>query len=198
MQTPQTPELDSSGGNIQTWLSFALIMTLLFGVVYPVATTLLGQALFPFQATGSILLDSRGSSLIGQSFSAAKYFIPRPSSAGAGYDPTSASGSNVAVSNPALRERAVASAQAIAAREGVALDQIPTDLITASGSGLDPHISVAAAKLQVARVAKARGVLESVVLQELQKQTEQPFLGVFGLARVNVLQLNVALDSVAR
>jgi potassium-transporting ATPase KdpC subunit len=191
------PELDSRGGNIGTWLGFALVTTILFGVVYPVLTTLLGQAIFPFQARGSLLEKNGvvlGSSLIGQSFSGAKYFIGRPSSAGKGYDPTSASGSNLAVSNPALRERATATAQEIAAREGLPLKQIPMDLIAASGSGLDPHISNAAAEIQVARVAKSRGIPEDAVRQLVQQQTEQPLWGVFGLARVNVLQLNLALD----
>ena len=191
---PQTPELDSSGGNPITWLSFTLIMTLLFGLVYPVGTTLLGQALFPFQATGSILPDNRGSSLIGQLFSGPQYFIGRPSSAGAGYDPTSASGSNLAVSNPALRQRAQNTAKEIAARENVSSSAIPVDLIAASGSGLDPHISLAAAELQIARVAKARAITLKAVREAVQLQTEQPLLGVFGLARVNVLQLNLALD----
>ncbi len=192
------PELDSRGGNIGTWLGFALIMTVLFGVLYPVLTTLLGQTIFPFQARGSLLENNGavvGSSLIGQSFSGATYFIGRPSNAGKGYDPTSASGSNLSVSNPALRERAIATAQEIAAREGVVTSQIPADLITASGSGLDPHISVAAAEIQVARVAKARGTSEDLVRQAVKKQTEQPLWGVFGLARVNVLKLNLELQN---
>ncbi len=192
------PELDSRGGNIGTWLGFTIIMTIFFGLVYPVLTTLLGQALFPFQARGSLLEKNGtvlGSSLIGQTFSGAKYFIGRPSNAGKGYDPTSASGSNLAVSNPALRERATATAQEIAAREGVVISQIPMDLITASGSGLDPHISLAAAEIQVARVAKARGISQDLVRQAVQKQTEQPLWGVFGLARVNVLKLNLELDA---
>jgi potassium-transporting ATPase KdpC subunit len=196
MKTPE-PELDTRGGSIGTWLGFALIMTILFGVIYPVLTTLLGQTIFPFQARGSLLERNGtvvGSSLIGQSFSGAQYFIGRPSNAGKGYDPTSASGSNLAVSNPALRKRAEATAQAIAVREGITLEQIPVDLIAASGSGLDPHISVAAAEIQVARVAKARGITEDAVREAIQQQTEQPLWSVFGLARVNVLQLNLALD----
>lgn len=191
------PELDSRGGNIMTWLGFAFVMMILFGLVYPVLTTLLGQALFPLQARGSLLEKNGtvvGSSLIGQTFSGAKYFIGRPSNAGKGYDPTSASGSNLAISNPALRERATATAQEIAAREGIQLEQIPADLITASGSGLDPHISTAAAEIQITRVAKARGISQNLVRQAVQKQTEQPLWGVFGLARVNVLKLNLELD----
>lgn len=189
--------LDSSGGNPMTWLSFALVTTVLFGLVYPTLTTLLGQTLFPNQARGSLIeRDGKtiGSSLIGQSFSGEKYFIGRPSNAGKGYDPTSASGSNLAASNPALRERIAASAKDIAAREGIASDQIPTDLLTSSGSGLDPDISLAAAELQVARIAKARGISEATLRKTIRSQTEQPFLGVFGQARVNVLRLNVLLE----
>ncbi len=191
------PPLDTRGGHFGTWLSFAVLMTLLFGLVYPVLTTLLGQALFPFQASGSLLEKNGsviGSSLIGQSFSGAKYFIGRPSSAGKGYDPTSASGSNLAPSNPALLERAAKTSAEIVAREGVGALQIPVDLVAASGSGLDPHISLAAAEIQIARVAKARGIAENLVRQAVQAQTEQPLFGVFGLAQVNVLQLNLTLD----
>ena len=189
--------LDSSGGNPMTWLSFALVTTVLFGLVYPTLTTLLGQTLFPNQARGSLIERNGktiGSSLIGQSFSGEKYFIGRPSNAGKGYDPTSASGSNLAASNPALRERIAASAKDIAAREGIASDQIPTDLLTSSGSGLDPDISLAAAELQVTRIAKARGISEATLRETIRSQTEQPFLGVFGQARVNVLRLNVLLE----
>ena len=189
--------LDSSGGNPITWLSFALITTLLFGLVYPILTTLLGQTLFPNQARGSLIERNGktiGSGLIGQSFSGAKYFIGRPSNAGKGYDPTSASGSNLAASNPALRERIAATAEDIAAREGIGSNQIPTDLLASSGSGLDPDISLAAAELQVARIAKARGISEATLREAIRSQTEQPFLGVFGQARVNVLKLNAVLE----
>ncbi len=191
------PDLDSSGGGPLTWLIFTVVMIGLFGLVYPLVTTLIGQALFPVQATGSLITRNGtivGSSLIGQSFSGEKYFIGRPSAAGNGYDPTSASGSNAAPSNPALVERATATAQEIAAREGVPETQIPVDLIAASGSGLDPHISPAAADLQVPRVARARGVGEAAVRAAIARHTEQPTLGVLGQARVNVLELNLDLD----
>jgi potassium-transporting ATPase KdpC subunit len=191
------PDLDSSGGGPLTWLIFTVVMIALFGLVYPVVTTLIGQALFPVQATGSLITRNGavvGSSLIGQSFSGAKYFVGRPSAAGNGYDPTSASGSNAAPSNLALVERATATAKGIAAREGVPETQIPVDLIAASGSGLDPHISPAAAELQAARVARTRGLTVDAVRAAIARHTEQPTLGVLGQARVNVLELNLDLD----
>ena len=103
-------------------------------------------------------------------------------------------GSNLAASNPALRERIAATAKDIAAREGMGSDQIPTDLLASSGSGLDPDISLAAAELQVARITKVRGVSEATLREAIRSQTEQPFLGVFGQARVNVLKLNAVLE----
>ena len=199
MQTQKTHdlELDSSGGNPITWLSFAGLFIVFCGLLYPLVTTLLGQAIFPFQARGSLLERGGtvvGSSLIGQSFSGAGFFIGRPSSAGKGYDPTSASGSNLAASNPALLERATATAKEIAAREGVSLEQIPVDLIAASGGGLDPHISPAAAEIQIARVARARGLTVDAVGALVQRHTQAPVFGVLGQARVNVLELNLDLQ----
>ena len=201
MQTNQSTthdlELDSSGGNPITWLSFAALFIVLCGLLYPLVTTLLGQVLFPFQARGSLLERDGtvvGSRLIGQSFSGAGFFIGRPSSAGKGYDPTSASGSNLAASNPALVERATATAKGIAAREGVSLEQIPVDLIAASGGGLDPHISPASAELQVARVARARNTTADAIRALVQKHTEAPTFGILGQARVNVLELNLELQ----
>ncbi len=192
------PDLEptSSGGRPITWLAFTLFSVVLFGLLYTAITTLIGQTLFPAQARGSLLERDGtviGSSLIGQTFTGERYFIGRPSSAGRGFDPTSASGSNLASSNPALRTRAEATAQEIAARENVALEQIPVDLIAASGSGLDPHIS-AAAELQVPRVARARGISEDEVRQAVQRSAEAPSLGFLGQPRVNVVLLNLSLD----
>ena len=190
-------ELDSSGGNPLTWLSFAALFIVFCGLLYPLVTTLLGQALFPFQARGSLLERNGtvvGSSFVAQSFSGAGFFIGRPSSAGKGYDPTSASGSNLAASNPALLERATATAKEIAAREGVNVDAIPVDLIAASGSGLDPHISPASAEIQVARVARVRGLTVDAVRALVQRHTQAPVFGVLGQARVNVLELNLDLQ----
>jgi potassium-transporting ATPase KdpC subunit len=191
------PDLDSSGGNILTWLSFALIMTLIFGLLYPAVTTLLGQTIFPSQARGSLIKKNGvivGSSLIGQTFSGSQYFIGRPSSAGNGYDPTSASGSNAAPSNPALIKRIATSAKDIAAREGVTPNDIPADLISSSGSGLDPDISPKAAEIQVARVARARGMSEAAVRETVARHTQPATFGVLGQSRVNVLELNLDLD----
>ena len=191
-------ELDSSGGNPITWLSFAALFIVLCGLLYPLVTTLLAQTIFPFQAKGSLLERGGtvvGSSMVGQSFSGAGYFIGRPSSAGKGYDPTSASGSNLAASNPALRERATATAKEIAARESVTVEQIPVDLIAASGSDLDPHISPAAAELQVARVARTRGLTVDAIRVLAQKHTAAPTFGFLGQARVNVLELNLELGN---
>lgn len=196
--TPNKPltDLDTSGGHALHWLRFTLVFLVLAGLVYPVATTLLGGALFPRQANGSLIERGGrvvGSSLVGQPFRGEQYFVGRPSAAGAGYDPTSASGSNLAPSNPALRERVEADSAVIARREGVRPDRIPADLLAASGSGLDPHISPAAAELQVARVAEVRGVPEARVRELVAEHTERGPLDL-GRPGVNVLRLNLALD----
>lgn len=182
-----------------SWLRFALVWLVLGGFVYPLVTTLTAGALFPQQAQGSLTLRGGqvvGSALVGQTFTGDEYFSGRPSAAGAGYDPVNASGSNLAPSNPALRERAQATAQEIAAREGVRVGQLPADLLTASGSGLDPHVSPAGAELQVARVARARGLSEARVRGLVAANTERGPLGL-GQPGVNVLRLNLALDDLA-
>ena len=168
---------------------------MLAGGLYPVVTTLISGAIFPAQANGSLITQNGkvvGSSLIGQPFSGEQYFIGRPSAAGNGYDPTAASGSNLAGSNPALRQRVQADSQAIAKREGVTPAQIPADLVTASGSGLDPHISPEGAAIQVGRVARARNLSVAQVRQAVAAATEPA--GLIGQERVNVLRLNLALD----
>jgi K+-transporting ATPase ATPase C chain len=182
-----------------SWLRFALTWLVLGGLAYPLVTTLTAGALFPRQAHGSLIERGGqvvGSALVGQAFTGDTYFSGRPSAAGAGYDPVNASGSNLAPSNPALRERTQATAQAIAAREGVPLGQIPADLLTASGSGLDPHISPAGAAVQAARVARARGLSEARVRDLIAVNTERGPLGL-GQPGVNVLRLNLALDNLA-
>ena len=191
------PNLDSRGGNPLTWISFAILTFVLAGLLYPALTTLIAGAIFPNQANGSLITVNGkvvGSTLIGQPFSGERYFIGRPSAAGNGYDPTSASGSNLGVSNPALRERVQADSAAIAGRENVSADQIPADLVTASGSGLDPQISPAGAALQVARVARARGLSAEKVRELVSAATEKGVLGL-GQPGVNVLKLNLALDA---
>ncbi len=175
-------------------LRFAVVLMLVFGLAYPLVVTVLAGALFPRQANGSLITRDGtvvGSRLVGQAFSGPQYFIGRPSAAGAGYDPTSASGSNLAPSNPDLNKRVRADAAAIAAREGVPESSIPVDLVTASGSGLDPDISPEGAALQVRRVARARGLSEDVVRAAVERHTAG---GLLGPQRVNVLELNLDLD----
>ncbi|UYG01220.1 potassium-transporting ATPase subunit KdpC [Halomonas sp. GD1P12] len=175
-------------------LRFLAVMAVLLGLAYPLATTAVGGWLFPEQAGGSLLRDASGrvigSRLVAQTFVGNEYFIGRPSAAG--NDAASVSGSNLAPSNVALRERAEADAQAIALREGVSVDQIPVDLITASGSGVDPHISPEAARLQVARVAQARQIDEASVTALLEPALENT--GWLGAPMINVLRLNASLD----
>ncbi|WP_434030471.1 potassium-transporting ATPase subunit KdpC [[Pseudomonas] boreopolis] len=178
-------------------LAMALVILLGFGLAYSLVATGIAGAAFPRQATGSLIeRDGRvvGSALVAQPFADAKYFQPRPSAAK--YDPMSAAGSNQARSNPELVQRIADTRKAVAARDGVAEAEVATDLLTQSGSGLDPHISVAAARQQVARVARARGWPEARVRALLDAQAEQRQFGVLGQPRVNVLALNLALDAV--
>ena len=170
------------------------LFTLLTGIVYPLAMTGIGQAAFNSQANGSPVVRDGvvvGSSLIGQQFIRPEYFWGRPSAAGKGYDARSSSGSNLGPSSQALADRIKADAE----RYGVPASDIPPDLLTASGSGLDPHISPAAARFQLARVAKARGLPDDVVSGLIDAHVETPSLGVIGEERVNVLELNLALDA---
>jgi len=183
--------------NLLPALRFSLLFLLVCGLVYPAVTTLVSGALFPHQARGSLITQNGqnvGSSLVGQTFSGQEYLIGRPSAAGAGYDPTSLSGSNLATSNPALRTRLEASSKEIAAREGISANQIPPELLAASGSGIDPHISPRSAQIQVARIARARKISPDSVQQIIAQHTEGQTLGL-GQARVNVLAVNLALDA---
>ena len=181
------------------WPAIALLLalTIVTGFLYPLVVTAVAQVAFPNQANGSFIAtaDGRtiGSSLIGQAFRQPKYFWSRPSAAGAnGYDANASAGSNLGPTNQKLVERVTAAVDALKAANGD--KPIPVDLVTTSGSGLDPDISPAAAEYQVARVAAARGMSETDVRAAVTRHTEQPLLGFLGQPRVNVLLLNLDLD----
>jgi len=177
-----------------------LVLTLVLGVAYTLLVTGIGQLLLPWQANGSPLPDDRGSSLIGQSFTdddgeaLPEYFQSRPSAAGEGYDGAGSSGSNLGPENTDLVAAIAERKAAIAEREGVDPSQVPADAVTASGSGLDPHISVAYALLQVPRVAEARGLSAQEVRDLVESRIQGRDLGFLGAERINVAELNLALD----
>lgn len=178
-----------------------LVLSLLTGIVYPLIVTGLGQVLFPRQAEGSLIVrDGRrvGSGLIGQPFDRPEYFWTRPSATGAvPYDAAASSGSNLGPTNPALLDAVRRRIATLRAADPGNSSPIPVDLVTASGSGLDPHISPAAAAYQIDRVARERHLDSGRVAALVARATEPRTWRVLGEPRVNVLQLNVALDSVA-
>jgi K+-transporting ATPase ATPase C chain len=182
--------------HIRPALVLLAVFTLVTGLLYPLAITGIGQSLFPRQAGGSLIeQDGKviGSSLIAQSFTQPQYFQPRPSAAGKdGYDATSSSGSNLAPTAKALVERVAGDTESYKGRDGSA--PVPVDAVTASGSGLDPHISPANAARQLPRVAEARGLTIADVQALVEAHTERPWLGFLGQPGVNVLTLNMALD----
>ena len=175
------------------------LFTLVLGLAYPLAITGFAQGVFPVQANGSLVRGAdgvvQGSSLIGQPFAEARYLHPRPSAAGDGYNAAGSSGSNLGPLNPDLAARVAADADAI--RVGTGATAIPADAVTASGSGLDPDISPAYARLQAARVATARGLTVEQVQRVIDDHTQGPLLGFIGQPRVNVLMTNRALDALA-
>ena len=179
-------------------LLMLVLMTVITGVAYPLAVTGVAQAAFHRKANGSLLkVDGKvvGSALIGQTFADVKYFHSRPSAAGAGYDGTSSSGSNLGPTNPALLDAVKQRVADYRKENGLSVEvPVPADAVTASGSGLDPQISVANARLQAARVAKARGLSADVVAKAIAANTARRPLGVLGDPGVNVLLLNRALD----
>ncbi len=198
MNTPIDSTIDDKAASrLLPAIRFSIITILVVGLSYPIVATLIGGLLFPHQANGSLIMRNGkavGSSLVAQSFVGDRYFQSRPSAAN--YDPRALAGSNLASTNPALRERMLESSKAIAARENIAVNTIPVDMVTASGSGIDPHISPESARVQSARVAKARVLTAAQVQAAIDANTEMPIFGVLGQARVNVLQLNLALDAI--
>lgn len=174
-----------------------VVMTVLTGLVYPAVVTGLAQVLFPAKAHGSLIgKDGKvvGSVLIGQTFTKPEYFHPRPSAAGAGYDASASGGSNYGPTSQKLIDRVKASVAQYRAENPDYTGDIPADAVTASASGLDPHISPANAAIQVGRVAKARGASLGEVQTLVDRWTEHPWLGFIGEPRVNVLQVNLGLD----
>jgi potassium-transporting ATPase KdpC subunit len=175
-----------------------VFFTLLTGIVYPFAMTGIAQMIFPGIADGSLVMDGgtvRGSVLIGQTFVKDRYFWPRPSAAGNGYDGDASSGSNLGSTSKKLLDRIAADAQRVKAANGVG--RLPPDAVTASGSGLDPEISPAYALMQVGRVARTRNIPEEKVKALVESHVSRPDMGVLGEPRVNVLMLNRALDGMA-
>lgn len=179
-----------------------LILTAVTGIAYPLAVTGIAQAFMPDQANGSLIVkDGKavGSELIGQSFSDPKYFWGRPSATGPMPDNASASsGSNLGPTNPALIDAVKGRVQALHDADPGNTAPVPVDLVTASGSGLDPQISPAAAAYQIGRVARLRGMQPAALQQLIAQYTEQRQFGMLGEPRVNVLQLNLALDALRR
>lgn len=191
--------LPDSKAHLRPALGLLLLTLAGCGLLYAQAATRLTGALFPAQANGSLVLrDGKpvGSLLVAQPFSGDGWFQPRPSAAG--YNPMAAAGSNQARSNPALRARIDAAIAEVAQREGVAPSQVPVDLVTQSGGGLDPHLTPAAARIQIARVARTRGLDDRQVETLVQAATEPALWGVFGQPRINVLKLNLAVEALAR
>jgi K+-transporting ATPase ATPase C chain len=175
------------------------MLTALTGIAYPLVVTGIGQVAFANQAAGSLIVREGkpvGSSLIGQNFSDPKYIWGRPSATGPmPYNASNSSGSNQGPLNPALTDAVKGRIEALRAADPGNTAPVPVDLVTASGSGLDPHVSVAAAQFQAARVAKARSLPLAQVQQLIEKHTEGQLFGFLGEPRVNVLQLNLALDA---
>jgi potassium-transporting ATPase KdpC subunit len=179
---------------ISVW--FTLVTTVMFGLIYPLGITGLAQVFFHDRANGQLIeKDGKlvGSRILGQAFTGPGYFHPRPSSAGTGYDPTSSGGSYLAPTNKNLLERVKGDVQRLQAENPTAT--VPVDLVTSSGSGLDPDISPAAAEFQIPRVAHSRGMKQEDLRALVEKRTKGRDLGFLGEPRVNILELNLELDT---
>jgi K+-transporting ATPase ATPase C chain len=187
--------------HLRSAVLMTVVLTILFGIVYPLVMTGISQVLFPSQANGSLVRNAQGnvigSAILAQNFSKPQYFHPRPSAAGNdGYDPTNSGGSNLGPTNQKLIDAVKVRTDAYRAENGLTADApVPIDAVTASASGLDPDISPANALLQVGRVARARGLSQDQVRSLVDQYTEGRTLGILGEPRVNVLELNLALDA---
>lgn len=197
MQTPTPPT--EPQGLLRPALTVFVVLSIITGLAYPLLTTGVARVLFPHQAAGSLIERDGtvvGSELIGQAFSSPGYFWSRPSAtAPMAYNGGASGGSNLGPTNPALARAVQERIAALHAADPGNPAQIPVDLVTASGSGLDPHISTAAAEYQVRRVARVRGLPEAEVRKLVRAYTDRPWLGLIGDPAVNVLPLNLALDA---
>jgi K+-transporting ATPase ATPase C chain len=177
-----------------------LFLSFIFGIVYPLSMTGIGQMLFPKRANGSLVIvekDIVGSALIGQNFTSARYFHGRPSASN--YDATNSGGSNYGPTNKQFADQVEKLVDRVRRENGLAPDaKIPSDLVLSSGSGLDPDISLESALIQVSSVARERGIDKSVIMEILNKIAEKRYFGLFGDSYVNVLKLNLALDDLQR
>jgi K+-transporting ATPase ATPase C chain len=185
-------------GQLRAGLVLFLLLTLVTGVAYPALVTLIGQCIFAHRANGSLVeRDGKlvGSDLIGQGFNGDGYFWGRPSGTAPAYNASSSSGSNLGPTNPDLIKNVGERIEALRKAHPDQTGPVPVDLVTSSGSGLDPHISPAAAEYQIARVAQARGLTVERVRRLVAEHTEARTLGILGEPRVNVLRLNLALDA---
>lgn len=181
--------------NLVRAVLMTIVTTVILGLIYPMAITALSKMLFPRQASGQLIYRDNelvGSRIIGQAFKSTKYFHSRPSAAGDGYDAGNSGGSNLGPTNQKLLDRVRTDAARVRVEDNAS--EIPSDLITTSGSGLDPHISPASAQLQIARVARERHLPQEAVQNLVAKHTEGRQLGFLGEPRVNVLELNLDLD----
>ncbi len=185
------------------WISvrMTIVLTVLLGLVYPLGMVVIAHVLFPHEAAGDLITRDGtvvGSQLIGQNFGASKYFHPRPSAAGNGYDASNSGGSNLGPTNKTLIDTVQKRLKdTIEAEGGVPASKVPIDMVTSSGSGLDPDISPASADIQIDRVARARGLSPDAVRQLVEQNTEGRWAGILGEPAVNVLDLNLALDAMS-